>query len=208
MKSGASPLPPPHELELKAVVPDPVTLRVRLLAVGAASRFVGRMTDRRYDRSGELVARDQVLRLRTFHRDSGTPDAVLGWKGPSRTSPDGYKQREEIELPIGSGGGSPEAFLAALGYQVVHTIDRWIEVLELSGTTLRLESYPQMDDLLEVEGEPAAIERAIAATGIARKEFSADSLSAFVRRYESRTGRPALLAAGDRPMRPPAWAST
>ena len=165
------------------------------------------MTDRRYDRGGELVARDEVLRLRIFHRDGGRPDAVLGWKGPSRVSPAGYKQREEIELPIGSGGGEPAAFLAALGYRVVHTIDRWIEVFELADTTLRLESYPQMDDLLEVEGEPAAIERAIAATGIARKEFTAESLTAFVRRYESRSGRPALLAAGDRPMRPPAWAS-
>jgi adenylate cyclase class IV len=195
------------ELELKAVVPDPVTLRTRLLAVGAERRFRGTMSDRRYDRDGELAARDEVLRLRTFRHDSSRSDAVLAWKGSARIAPGGYKQREEIELPIAAGGEATGHFLAALGYRVVHTIDRWIEVFELAGTVLRLEGYPEMDDLLEVEGEPAAIERAIAASGIARSAFSADPLAEFIRRYEIRTGRTARLAAGDRPVRPPAWAS-
>jgi adenylate cyclase class IV len=196
----------PQELELKAVVPDPVALRLRFLAVGAVPVFAGTMTDRRYDRAAELTARDEVLRLRTFARAGGA-DAVLGWKGPARTAPGGYKQREEIELPLARGGGAPEAFLAALGYEVVHTINRWVEVFELDGTVLRLEGYPLMDDLLEVEGEPAAIERVIAASGIAREEFSSDSLAEFVRRFESRTGRTARLTAGERGMRAPAWAS-
>lgn len=195
------------ELELKAVVPDPVTLRMRLLAVGAARRFGGAMTDRRYDRAGELVARDEVLRLRSFPGSEQGGHAVLGWKGPSRVSREGYKQRDEIELPIAAGGGAPEAFLGALGYTVIYTIDRWVEVFELAGTVLRLEGYPLMDALVEVEGEPAAIERAIAASGIPREEFTADRLSEFVRRFEARTGRTAQLTAGERGMRPPAWAS-
>lgn len=197
----------PHEIELKAVVADPATLRLRLLAVGAEHRFSGTMRDRRYDRAGELTAREQVLRLRTFHRNGERTAAVLGWKGPARVAPGGYKQREEIELPIASGGGAPEHFLQALGYEVVHAIDRWVEVFELTGTVLRLEGYPRMDDLLEVEGEPAAIERAIAATGIPREAFSADALTEFVRRFEARTGEQASLAAGERGLRPPAWAA-
>ena len=195
-----------HELELKAVVPDPVALRRRLLAVGAVPRFAGRMTDRRYDRAAELTARDQVLRLRTFD-GPGVADAVLGWKGPVTTAPGGYKLREEIELPLARGGGAPQEFLAALGYEVVHAIDRWVELFELEETVLRLEGYPLMDDLLEVEGEPAAMERAIAASGIARAEFSAASLAEFVRRFEARTGRAARLAAGPGGMPRPAWAS-
>jgi adenylate cyclase class IV len=194
-----------EELELKAVVPDPAALRLRLLAVGAVSVFAGPMKDRRYDRGAELTARDEVLRLRTFERAGGS-DAVLGWKGPTRTSAGGYKQREEIELPLARGGGAPDAFLAALGYEVVHAIDRWVEVFELDGTVLRLEGYPLMDDLLEVEGEPAAMERAIAASGIAREAFSSASLTEFVRRFETRTGRSARLSSGDRPMRAPGWA--
>lgn len=201
MRSLAEP-----ELELKAVVPDPVALRLRLLGIGAVPVFAGPMTDCRYDRNAELTGRDEVLRLRTFEPADGR-DAVLGWKGPSRTAPGGYKQREEIELPLSRGGGAPERFLAALGYDVVHTIHRWVEVFRLDGTVLRLEGYPLMDDLLEVEGEPAAMERVIAASGIPREEFTAASLSELVRRFESRTGRTARLAAGERGMRPPAWAA-
>jgi adenylate cyclase class IV len=188
------------ELELKAVIPDPEALRARLLAAGAALRFGGRMSDRRYDRpGGELSLRDQVLRVRTFHRADGHgadghATAILGWKGPVERSPEGYRRRAEIELPVGGGErGAPHALLAALGYEVVHAIDREVEVYELEGATLRIERYPRMDPLLEIEGSPAAIERAVEATGIPRAEFTADSLTEFVRRYELRSGHPAAL---------------
>jgi hypothetical protein len=78
---------------------------------------------------------------------------------------------------------------------VVHAIDREVEVYDVGGATVRLERYPDMDPLLEVEGAPADIERAIRATGIGRDAFTADSLADFVRRFEARTGRPAVLAA-------------
>jgi adenylate cyclase class IV len=184
------------ELELKAVIPDPDVLRTRLLAAGAVLRFRGRMSDRRYDRPGdELSLRDQVVRVRTFHPHEGRATAVLGWKGPVERSPEGYKRRAEIELPVTGGeGDAPHALLAALGYQVVHAIDREVEVYELEGATLRIERYPRMDPLLEIEGTPAAIERAVEACGIPRAEFTADSLTEFVRRYELRSGQPAALA--------------
>jgi adenylate cyclase class IV len=185
-----------EELELKAVIPDPDLLRARLLAAGAVGRFRGMMSDRRYDRGGELTARDEVLRVRTFDDGTGGSRAVLGWKGPVSRSADGYKRRNELELSApGPGyGETAHALLTALGYQVVHAIDREVEVLELSGATVRLELYPEMDPLVEVEGPPAAIERAIASTGIARREFTAESLTDFVRRFEARTGRAARLA--------------
>src|SRR2546426_5915111 len=41
----------------------------------------------------------------------------------------------------------------------------------LGQAVLRLEWYPAMDVLLEVEGEPSEIEHAIAATGLARDRF-------------------------------------
>ena len=184
------------ELELKAVIPDPDALSARLLAAGAVRRFRGRMSDRRYDRpGGELSLRDQVLRIRTFHRADGDASAILGWKGPVERSPEGYKRRAEIELSLTGGGrGAPHALLAALGYQVVHAIDREVEVFELEGATLRIERYPRMDPLLEIEGSPAAIERAVQTSGIPRAAFTADSLTEFVRRYELQSGQPAILA--------------
>ena len=182
----------PEELELKAVVSDPSAVRDRLRGAGAREQFRGRMSDRRYDRGGELMARDEVLRVRTYAGTGGKTEAVLGWKGPVQRAPGGYRRREEIELPV-SAAASPHALLGALGYDVVHAIDRDVEIYDLDGATVRLEAYPRMDPLLEVEGEPAAIERAIHTTGIDRAAFSADSLAEFVRRFESRTGTPAIL---------------
>lgn len=185
----------PDEVELKAVIPDPGAVCVRLVAAGAREQFRGRMSDRRYDRGGELGARDEVLRVRTYHHADGRTEVVLGWKGPVRRSPEGYKQRAEVELPIAAGAASLQALLAALGYEVVHAIDREVEVYDLDGATVRLERYPRMDPLLEVEGDPAAIERAIRASGIDRGAFSPDPLAEFVLRFELRTGLPAVLAA-------------
>jgi len=196
-----------NEVELKAVLSDPITARMRLLAVGAVVRFRGAMSDRRYDRSGQLAARDEVLRLRMFRNAEGRSSAVLGWKGPTRRSPDGYKEREEIELAVGESHRRPAAFLEALGYEAMYAVDRWVEVFELEGAIVRLESYPRMDDLVEVEGEPAAIERAIAVLGIQRAEFTADPLNEFTRRYELRTGQRAVLASSSGTAHAPPWAS-
>jgi adenylate cyclase class IV len=185
-----------EELELKAVIPDPDRLRARLIAAGAVPGFYGRMSDRRYDRAGELTARDEVLRVRTFEPPAGESRAVLGWKGPAGRSPEGYKQRTELELtaPGEGSGATAHALLEVLGYRVVHAIDRVVEVLALADATVRLERYPEMDPLVEIEGTPAGIERAIAVSGIGRNEFTADSLAEFARRFEARTGRPARLA--------------
>jgi adenylate cyclase class IV len=182
-----------RELELKAVVADPERLRSRLREAGAELRSGGRMVDVRYDRDGELTLRDEVLRARTYRHAEGGVDFVLAWKGPTQRSPDGYKLREEVELSIGA---DPGHLLQALGYRPVYVIEREIEVWHLGQATARLERYPRMDVLVEVEGEPAAIERVVAASGIPRDEFTAESLTEFVRRYEERTGAPAELAGG------------
>jgi predicted adenylyl cyclase CyaB len=182
-----------YELELKAVVPDPDAFRDRLRAAGAVPQFLGRMTDLRYDRGGELATRDEVLRVRIFHHPDGA-EAIVAWKGPTTRSADGYKLREEIELPVSRGVAEPGRLLAALGYQPIHAVERDVEVYRLGDATVRLETYPRMDVLLEIEGEPAAIERAIAATGIPRNEFTAESLAEFTQRFEQRSGQTAVLA--------------
>lgn len=111
-----------QELELKAVVTDPARLRQALSNAGAVLRFQGEMSDRRFDRGGELTARDQVLRVRSCHYPDGRVESVMGWKGPMRVS-QGFKEREELELPIAGESDPPEALLRALGYEVVHGID-------------------------------------------------------------------------------------
>src|SRR5918995_6730268 len=130
-----------RELELKAVVSDPNPVRARLRAAGAVPRFTGRMTDLRYDRAGELATRDEVLRVRTFHHPDGV-EAVLAWKGPTMRSPDGYKLREEIELPVARAAPDPGRLLAALGYQPVQAVERHVEVYRLGGGPPRPRDFP------------------------------------------------------------------
>lgn len=182
-----------RELELKAVVPDAEQLRRRLREAGAEPRFHGRMTDVRYDRAGELTLRDEVLRVRTLLHADGAFESFVAWKGPTQRSAGGYKLREEVELPVGA---DPGPLLGALGYGPVHLIEREIDTWRLGEATARLERYPRMDVLVEVEGEPAAIEHVVAVSGIPRAEFTAEPLAEFVRRFEQRTGTPAVLASG------------
>jgi len=106
------------------------------------------------------------------------------------------RYREEWESRV----DDPRAALVVLrhlGYKIVLRIDRAVEQYRLGDATLRLEWYPAMDVLLEVEGPPQDIERAIAATGLPRESFLPESLPYFADAYEKRTGRPARVSRAD-----------
>ena len=181
------------ELELKARVDDPAALERLLLRAGAQLAFRGAMVDRRYDRGGVLAERDEVLRLRIYQPPMGPAAGVLSWKGPVSVR-NGYKHREERETRVAD-SDEALAILERLGYDVVMRIDRTIAEYRLGDATVRIERYPAMDVLVEVEGEPEAIERAVAATGVARDRFLPEALPYFVAEYEARTGRRARIAA-------------
>lgn len=194
------------ETEVKAVVPDPDALRRRLLDAGARVGTTGRMSDIRVDRAGELAGRDEVLRVRILPGTDGTPTSELTWKGPVRVSPEGFKEREEQTLRVPAAGDEILTFLARLGYAPVLRIDRHVEYLDLAGVSMRLERYPRMDVLMEVEGDAARLEDAIAVTGLPRDQFSAAALDDFVARWERRTGEPAVLSLTELPGGvPPDW---
>lgn len=180
-----------REVELKGVIADPVALRERLLAAGAREVYRGLLLDARYDLpSRELLAKDHVLRLRVYE-DAAGRRAVLDWKGPTGYDT-GYKVREEISTPCGDGVAMAE-LLARMGYLVIREIDREIEQFEVQGTTCRVERYPRMDVLLEIEGEPEAIEAVITLVGMTRAEFTSERLPEFILRFEARTGERAAI---------------
>jgi adenylate cyclase class IV len=192
-----------REVELKGVVADPDALRARLRAAGAREIYRGALRDARFDLpSGALLARDHVLRLRVSEGPQGR-SAVLDCKGPTSIA-EGYKVREELSTPCGDGDVMRD-MLRHLGYVVIHEIDRDIEQYDVLGATCRIETYPRMDVLLEVEGDPPAIDAAIATLGLDRAEFTSDRLADFVARYEVRTGTRAAVgrreAAGDYSLR-------
>ncbi|HKW12646.1 MAG TPA: hypothetical protein VJO33_19820 [Gemmatimonadaceae bacterium] len=183
------------ELELKAVVPDLVASRRRVEQGGARLTFAGRLEDRRYDRRDlSLAERDHVLRIRVYRDASGAISTTsVDFKGPSSVA-DGYKQREEISSEIFGGPENFARILEQLGFIVTMQIDRAIWQYDLSGAAIRFERYPRMDDLVEVEGAPAAIERAIGVLALPRDAFTGERLPDFVRRFEARTGRDAALS--------------
>jgi adenylate cyclase class IV len=179
------------ELELKAVVADPAELLIRLRAAGAREEFVGRMLDRRFDfPDGTLTSRDEVVRVRMYQDSAGRSTTSVDWKGPASMD-GGYKRREEISAETPDGDTILE-ILHRIGLRVTLAIDREIRRFSLDGATVRMEHFPRMDDLVEVEGDAAAIERAIAHLGIPRAEFSAENLAAFTARYTARTGLSAV----------------
>lgn len=181
------------ELELKGVVSSPDQVRQTLLRAGATLSFRGMLHDRRYDRGGEFSARDEVVRSRTYRSVDGGVRAQLGWKGATRRSAEGYKSREEREIDLAAGDGA--AFLEGLGLGVIHAIDRYIEVYDLGEGHARMEWYPRMDVLMEVEGTPDAIERILKVTGLPRDSFTAEALTAFTGRYDAtHPGAPSLVA--------------
>ena len=181
-----------REVELKAVVDDLDKRRHLVENAGGKLEFDGQLIDRRYgDPSGRLVLVDHVLRLRVYETPNGR-EGFLDWKGPTQYDR-GYKVREELSSPI----GDPEALadiLENLGYSVILEIERHIWQYSLGQATIRFERYPFMDDLVEVEGPPDAIEKGIAALAIDRAQFNADRLTDFVARFEARTNKRAALS--------------
>lgn len=182
-----------REVELKGIAysdAEAEAAREKLSAAGATLMYDGRLEDRRYDMPDRALAlRDHVLRLRVYRSD--TVVTSLDFKGPTGYA-DGFKVRDELTV----GADDPAALariLEAMGYIITREIDREIVQYTYAGAVVRFERYPRMDVLIEVEGEPEAIERAIAALGLPRERFTAERLPDFVLKFESRTGERAAL---------------
>ncbi|HJQ12716.1 MAG TPA: class IV adenylate cyclase [Gemmatimonadaceae bacterium] len=181
-----------REIELKAVVDNIEERRKKVERAGGTLSFEGKISDRRYDfPTGDLSSRDEVLRTRTYISKESTK-TYLDWKGPTEFR-DVYKVREEISTPADD-FASLEIILQKLGLHLQMEIDREIAQYQLGGATVRFETYPRMDTLVEVEGEPEAIEAAIDVIGIARGTFSNRRLADFVADFERRTGVQAAIA--------------
>ena len=185
-----------REVELKAVVDDLAERRKRVEEAGGALSFEGKISDRRYDfESLELSGRDEVLRVRRYHGQPSTK-TFLDWKGPTEFR-DVYKVRDEVTTPV-EDFDSLQQILTRLGLVVVAQIDRDIAQYQLGGATVRFEVYPRMDVLVEVEGDPEAIEQAIEAIGLPRGTFTNHRLADFVADFEHRTGVQAAISEKER----------
>jgi predicted adenylyl cyclase CyaB len=187
------------EIEVKSPVADLNRVKQSLERGGARLVYEGELTDLRYDTHEQrLRAQDHVLRVRVY---GALKDAKLDWKGPTSTAGN-YKRREELSVDI-SDAATLATLLERLGYEVTMTIDRHVWQYDVAGATVRLERYPRMDDLVEVEGTIENIELAIERTGLPRAGFTSERLPDFVRRFEERTGARAALSAAELAGGPP-----
>ena len=184
-----------REFELKAALPGGATgFRERLADAGWRLSFEGLMSDRRFDTPGRsLEGRDEVLRIRCMTSVSGESRTLLGWKGPA-SEEHGYKVRPELETVV-QDTETAVAILESLGYsEVILVIDRHVAVYEKGRVSARIETYPAMDVLVELEGDADRIEARFADLGLPREDWKPWPLDEFVRRYEERTGSEARLS--------------
>jgi len=181
-----------REIELKAVVAEWDKCCDRVEKAGGKLVFEGRMEDRRYDtRRHALANRDHVLRIRVYYRSNGRVTSSIDFKGATEYE-NGFKVRDEISVAA-SPPQDIKALVEHLGYVVTSVIDRQIVQYRLGASIVRFERYPRMDDLVEVEGAPISIERAIKTLALPRESFTNERLLDFVRRFEERSGQKAAL---------------
>lgn len=170
-----------REIEVKLKVDDFVAVRARLESLGA--RLKERVEDEadllfRSASDPEALA-GQVLRLRAFGGSAG----MLTWKGPP-VFENGVKQREEVQTEVAD-APTMRALLERLGYEVRLEYSKRREYWDLRGLTVSLDELP-WGSYVEVEGEAAEIEGAVADLGLAESERVEEGYPQMAARYLSR----------------------
>ncbi len=153
------------EIEVKLRLPSADHARRRLAALGAREMRRRVFEDNLvYDLpSGTLEREGRLLRLRRAGND-----AWLTYKEPAHDDLR-HKVRREFETPIAD-PVALERILAALGFHVTYRYQKYRTVYRLEDLELAVDETP-LGCFLELEGTPAAIERAARALGFAEGDY-------------------------------------
>ncbi len=148
---------PPREIEIKLPAADLDAVRRRLRERGAALEKPRHeeSNDLYDDSEGRLAAAGCALRVR---RVPG--EALLTFKGPPRFE-QGVKSREERETTVAD-AAVIGAILERLGFRRTFRYEKRREEWRLADCAVALDETP-IGDFVEIEGDPAAIRRAVAA---------------------------------------------
>jgi adenylate cyclase class 2 len=149
-----------YEIEIKLPVQDLEAVRERLRARNARQLTAPHSeSNDLYDQAdGSLAKGGRVLRLR--RTEDG---ATLTFKGPARFE-EGAKTREERETAV-SDPNEMESILAALGFHRRFRYEKRREEWSLDDCVIALDETP-IGTFAEVEGDPAAIRRALQHLGL------------------------------------------
>lgn len=176
-------LHPKIETELRARI-DSKDFHLKLAK--ARATFVSRHIMRDFlfdDVHGSLSRKKQKLRLRMYDNQR----TVVTWKSKRRGA-SLYKEEYEHEVEIGDFETMMYIF-RQLGFRQTFRIDRRVELYRIRDVLIRLEFFPEMDDLVEIEGPRDQLEDVIRALGMRRSDFNNKGQEYFFRAYEERTER-------------------
>ena len=156
MTSGAG----PKEIEVKLPAADLAEVRRRLEELGATleKERHDESNDLFDDASGSLAGAGRALRLR---RAQGR--GILTFKGAAKFT-QGVKSREERETAVGE-PGEMEAILERLGFRRKFRYEKRREEWRFSDCDVALDETP-IGNFVEIEGDPAAIRKAVAALAL------------------------------------------
>ncbi len=172
------------ETEAKIKVSDLAGIERKLKAAGAALKSE-RVYERnvRYEDSGEtLTPAARVLRLRQDTR------VRLTYKEPHDSADQGEWTRTELEVTV-SDFETMDLILKKIGFHPAWIYEKYRTTYEFKGCEVVLDDMP-FGLFIEVEGEPAAIEHALSALGLAKAPRIAASYSDLFFRVRQRLGLP------------------
>ena len=152
------------ETEVKLPSPDLGRVRDRLAGLGA------RLRSARHDESNDLFD-DSDRKLsgsgRTVRLRQAAGRSVLTYKGAARFE-DGARVREEREVDV-SDPAEAEAILNGLGLRRTFRYEKRREEWDGGECVVALDETP-IGDFVEIEGDPAAIRKVVAALGLDASE--------------------------------------
>ncbi len=153
-----------EEIEIKLPAADLSRVRDRIAETG------GRLRAARHDESNDLYD-DPERKLsgsgRTVRLRRASGRAVLTYKGASRFE-NGARVREEREVEV-SDPSEADAILAGLGLRKTFRYEKRREEWDSEGCVVALDETP-IGNFVEIEGDPAAIRRTVAALGLDASE--------------------------------------
>lgn len=165
-----------QETEVKLRIANLSALRRRLRALGARSEGPVHEFNTLFDTPDRVLARrGELVRLRIITDSRRRRRALLTFKGPSGVHGP-YKVREEFEHEV----VDPELFrsaLAALQLQPFFQYEKFRTTFRLPGLSdvlIEVDETP-IGNFVELEGTPAAIDRAAERLGYSRSEYLRES---------------------------------
>jgi adenylate cyclase class 2 len=159
------------EIEAKVLVPDLDAVRARLEADVDARCVRARVHEyniRYEDTPNALTPAGIVLRLRRDRPTAGEENdrerIRLTYKAPTETASVGLRTRFEAEVDV-SDFETMDLMLRRLGYHPSMIYEKYRTTYALAGAEVVLDEMP-FGPFVEVEGEPQAIETALARLGL------------------------------------------